>query len=399
MLALVVLGTVARIVVGFLAEGVATDIAAYRSVLNVLTSDPFHVYSIVNSQQVLPGIFVFRWPYPPGLFPWILASGGLAGLTGLPLYGFLKLPAILADAALALVVQDFLGSRGFAERQRLLATALVAVGPSFAVISGYHGQFDSLAILPAVLATCYWATAGSRSRGPVAGLLIGVGAALKTVPGLTVMVLLPSARSWRERATLVGAAVAVPVLTLTPFALADPPGVLRLSKYTSLPGFGGPSLFVQPGFARVWLDGATVQLGEPTLWLVRHGATVTLVGLLGLTAWMAYRRTPPLDAAVLLWLSLYVLGPGFELQYLCWGLPFLLLAGHLRLAAAIEALFLVPTLILYGHPNFAHKTAVYVAFMAAAWLLFLAAAAVGLWRSARDNGGPPPRLLARAASG
>src|SRR5207302_10782054 len=104
---------------------------------------------------------------------------------------------IAADAAIAWLVQAGLGRAGASDRTRLSACALVALGPAFALISGMHGQIDSVAILPAVLALVVWERGGSR-RALAAGLLIGRAASIKTAPGLMVLALLPSVRSRRE---------------------------------------------------------------------------------------------------------------------------------------------------------------------------------------------------------
>jgi hypothetical protein len=49
------------------------------------------------------------------------------------------------------------------------------LGPSFIDISGYHGQIDSVAILPAVLALMVWERRPQPTRSVRAGLLIGLG--------------------------------------------------------------------------------------------------------------------------------------------------------------------------------------------------------------------------------
>jgi len=131
----------------------------------------------------------------------------------------IRLAPIAANLGIAFVVQDFLGQRGAERSTRLAGAALVAPGPSFLVVSGYHGQFDAVAFLPAVLALTLWERDLPR-RALWAGLLIGLGGALKTVPLLLLVALLPSVRTRREAAVLVGAA-ALPVLAaLAPFAIA-----------------------------------------------------------------------------------------------------------------------------------------------------------------------------------
>ncbi|HEY8740787.1 MAG TPA: hypothetical protein VIN56_09370, partial [Candidatus Dormibacteraeota bacterium] len=134
-LALVVgLGLVVRVVIGFAAVGVTFDIQSWELTYHVLVSHPLHVYSAVNSAVDPNGVPLLRFPYPPGFLPFLAAAGAIAASTGLPFHGLVKLPAILADTVLALVIQDHLGWLGRPVRERLAAAALIALSPTFGVI-------------------------------------------------------------------------------------------------------------------------------------------------------------------------------------------------------------------------------------------------------------------------
>ncbi len=110
-----------------------------------------------------------------------------------------------------------------------------------------------MAILPAVGALVVWRRVEGPDRAWKAGLLIGLAASIKTVPGLVVLALLPSARGWREAVTLVVASIALPLLALAPFWAADAEAVRRMLRYNGLPGLGGLTLAVQPDLAEAWL--------------------------------------------------------------------------------------------------------------------------------------------------
>src|SRR5207248_680041 len=123
-------------------------------------------------------------PYPPAYLPWTLLAHALS-----PVVGFrfvVALPAIAADAALTYLVARALERRGASEATVLGAACLVAFGPIFALTSGYHGQIDSLAILPTVVALERW-TRGGESRALFAGVLLGVAASIKTPAGLVLL--------------------------------------------------------------------------------------------------------------------------------------------------------------------------------------------------------------------
>lgn len=378
LLAMLGAGLVARLVLAFATTGQPFDIRSFEIVANELES-PKDVYSVVNREIDFGEITgtLFRWPYPPGYFPWLWFSDSLAEDTGIAFHGLVQIPAILADVAIAWVVQHVLGRRGASERARLAAAGIVALGPTFLATSGYHGQIDSLAILPAVLGVMAWELRPPGRRALVAGGLIGVGAAIKTVPGLVVLALLPTARRWRERTELVGAAVAVPLVLLVPWIVFDPDGVTTLADYGGPPGAGGISLAAQPGLAERWLTDDPWRFSEVTQFLVDHSFVLNAAALAAVAAALWRLRPPPVEGALLLWLAVYAVGTGFFLQYLVWGLPFMLMAGYLRAALALQAAVLVPTFLFYLAP-WEDRTvlAVYAPLMIAVWVGIVAGALV-----------------------
>jgi len=370
---------VVRVVLAFTTDGQPYDIEFLRDLRAGLGDAPIDVYAILMGPDD-----AVRWPYPSGFFPFAALAGAAADVTGLAYTSLVRLPAILADAAIAWVVQDALGRRGFGDRERLAATALVALGPSFAAISGYHGQIDSLAILPAVIAVAIWDRAPADRRALYGGLLIGAGACVKTTPIVMLLALLPAVRSWREAATLVGAAVAVPVAAMAPFLLSTPGDVREALQYKGFPGTSGLSILLQP------------ELGEQLTRLVQpngvvdfiydRGQVIVVLALVAVAASTA-RRFPdwaPAERASLLWLTFYIVTPVFFFQYLVWGLPFLILAGRLREAAAVQAFALVPTVLFYRAPWESDVVPVlYAATMLALWGLYVFCAARTLRRPRR----------------
>ena len=365
--AMIGVGLVVRVVVAFSTYGVAFDINSYAIVEQQLQSDPLHLYSAL----VLPigEIEALRWPYPPGFFAWILVSAGGESSLGLPFHGLVQLPSIVADAALALLVYVYLGWRGRTEGTRLLAAGLIALGPSFMVVSGYHGQVDSIAFLPAVAALIVWERRSSGSRAISAGLLIGIGAAIKTVPLLLLLALLPSARSLREALTLSATAVAVPLALILPFAIADFDGAREILGYSGAPGVAGVSLLVQPDLAEFWLLRAPVSLSGASQTLTDVDALISLAALGAIGLFGLRFRPRATDAAVLLWLGVYAFSPNLFLHYAVWGLPFFLLAGYVREVLALQLLLLAPTIAVYLAPwEDTAIVSIYVPIMIALWI-------------------------------
>jgi uncharacterized membrane protein len=304
----------------------------------------------------------------------------------------MRLPPIAADAALAWLVQHMVARRGGSPAARVGSAAAVALGPVFAATSGYQGQLDSVAILPALGALAVWDRPGAGRRALAAGLLIGAGAAVKTAPILMLVALLPTARTRREAALLVAGAAAVPLLALAPFAAADPHGVAHALRYHGLPGLGGLSLLSQPNLPLGWLAAEHVRT-TGFAHALTEGAALVLLPALALVALTLWRRRPavdPVTAAALAWLVFYVFGVNFLMQYLVWGLPFfVLVAGWRRVLAA--QIVLTPATVLIFAKTDSH---------AAVWLLYTlplvllwAACAVLLVRAARSR----PPTASRAA--
>jgi hypothetical protein len=368
-------GLAARLVLAFASVGSDYDMTSFAVVAAELSS-PADVYSRVNQEIPFGGemVTLFRWPYSPAFFPWIYVSEFTADHTALPLHGLIQLPGIAADVAIALLIVYALGRRGATERTRLTAAGLVLLGPSFLVTSGYHGQFDSLAILPAIVAVLAWQGSWGGRRATVAGLLLGAGAALKTVPALMVLALLPTATSWREGARLVAFTAAVPIILLVPFAIVDPAGVRDLASYAGAPGMGGISLVIQPDLANRWLTERPFELSGASELLLDHGSLFMGAVLLVAAAILIRLRTPPVAAAILIWLIVWVFGPGFFFQYLVWGLPFVILAGRLVEAAVLQAVLLGPMLAFYLGPWQTTDLAyAYVPVMIAVWAAMVVA--------------------------
>jgi hypothetical protein len=369
-------GTVARLVYAFATVGQAYDIESLRLVGQALGHHPLHVYSIVNQGEGarLGDFLAFRWPYPPGYMP-LAGLGVLLSKIGLPFHGAIQLFPIAADAAIAWLVQALLRLRGASERVRLAGVALVMFGPVFFVVSGYHGQVDPVAILPALMALYLWETSGSRHRALQAGLLIGLAASIKIIPGIMVLALLPSTRDRREWVTLIGASVGLFLVVVAPFLIADGRAVRAALGYVGGSGLGGLSMFVQPDLVKAFLlerfdihaSSATITLHDDASALV--AGAVAAAGVLVL--WF---RARPLEAAVLLWLAVYVFNPNWFPQYMVWGLPFFIAAGHLVKVALVQAA-LVPILLLFylkpWHDELLVK--VYFAIMLCLWLAALGA--------------------------
>lgn len=412
--ALVFLGLVGRLALAFSTTGVGFDIHSVATVGAELTGPrPLEVYDSVNEgASGIEGENLLRWPYLPGFFPWAMFSTFVEHRTALPFHGLVQLPAIFCDLVLALLVQAYLGWVGAAGRTRLLAAGAVALGPIFIAISGYHGQIDSVAILPAVLALVVWeghgpglvrSLPGRRLRGladrmpsgedpvlsraTVAGALIGLAVAIKTPPILMLFALAPLARSVREASRLIAWAVAIPLVLLLPFLIADADGVAKIVDYRGAPGLGGIGLAIQPELAEVWLTrSGTLDFSAASQFLFDWGSRSLALILLALSAFVLRFQPTPLRAAVLLWLGFYAFTPNLFAQYLVWGMPFFLMAGYLRATIALQLVVIGPLVVHYLEPwKDPDISYAYVPPMLAVWIGFVAAVVLSVRAIARSD--------------
>jgi hypothetical protein len=363
------------------------DLLTFEVVAERTEEGPLHSYG-GNVGGVL-------YPYPPGYLLWLVAALELANSTALPFHGIVQLLPILADIAIAFAVYRYLGWRGASEPLRLAGFALVMLGPAFIAISGYHGQLDAVAILPGILALMVWERRPPSRRALESGLLLGIGAAIKTVPGLLMLPLLLTARSVKEGAQLVAAAAGVALIVCLPFLLAEPEGYRKVLSYTGVPGRGGLSVVLDPVFAadRRLSPGLAV-LGVPNEfadWISHVGGPITLIVLAALAAFLIRYRPSPIDSTVLLWLAVFAFSPNFLLQYLVWALPFFIMAGYLRETAVLQ-IALVPTLVityLSASAMTEFLAGAYVAMMICLWIFWLVALVTVVRRVVRRRDAHP----------
>jgi hypothetical protein len=379
--AVILVGVVARLVIAVVLRHDSYDLESARIVVDTLRTHPLDVYTTI------------RWPYPPGYFPALLVADWASRTTGTDFAVWVHLPPIIADGALAWVVHRFLVGRGASPRWALAGAALVALGPTFAIVSGYTVQIDSVAILPVALALLVWEEPSLQARrGLLAGALIGLGCLLKTVPLALVLALLPTARDLRERLRLTAVAVALPAAALIPWLVADLSAVTDALRYGGLPGVGGLSLLVQPDLgAAVIAPSLAVPVNSLNARTIEWAAPFVGVALLATGVLLYRRRVPAARGCAIVWLVFYAITPNFFPQYLVWGLPFFIMAGAVMPVAVAQAVLTIPHVLFEGRPWSEEFLGwVYVVIMIGAW----AAAVVALARNLsllRGGGMTPSR--------
>lgn len=236
---------------------------------------------------------------------------------------YLRLPAILSDAGAVLTL---LWLREKTGRPAWWALALFAASPVAFMVSGYHGNVDSVMAFCLLLA----AAACVADQSLWCGLAFGLSCNVKIVPLLLAPVFFfywwkrsGAFRFTGATALCVMAGWGVPLVTIPGVFLKDVLG------YGSVWGVWGITYLLR-------MSGAAA-LSEITLLEPTPGQAAIILGLklivIAAIITVAWRRrgVAPLkmfETLALAWAVFFVFAPGFGSQYLVWLAPFFLVASE-----------------------------------------------------------------------
>jgi len=127
------------------------------------------------------------YAYPPMWLYWLIIAvklGDLVGNINFKVF-LIKLPIIVSDILVAIILYRLARKLGFDEKQSLLAMGIWLFNPITYFISAIWGMFDSIAVFFALLGIYYIL----EEKYVKAGIAIGLGTAVKIIPAL---ILLPA---------------------------------------------------------------------------------------------------------------------------------------------------------------------------------------------------------------
>ncbi|MCS7026396.1 MAG: glycosyltransferase 87 family protein [Bryobacteraceae bacterium] len=275
-------------------------------------------------QDGVSHVDVFGRPYfhehfrnPPFVIHFLRTCGFFATRFGLSFPFCLRLPSILADMAIVILLGKLLKPKRPREWLALLA---VALSPVSVLISGFHGSTDSLVLAFTLLAVLLLLQPG---RSLWAGLAFGMSLNVKVWPAIFLPAIIVWLPDWNSRLRFLLSAAAIFLLASMPFLAQDP--ILVTGRL-----FGYPSVYAQWGTSRLlsWAAAAW-DLAGISKFFETYGRFFALGLLAWLGWWMQQERKPaalPLRIAILTGLFLCIT-PGFGVQYLCWFTPWLALVG------------------------------------------------------------------------
>jgi hypothetical protein len=262
---------------------------------------------------------------PSMLYLWAFLRG-LAHLTGLPFSFWFKAPAILADLGSLWLVWRMLRSR-LGERSIRWSLFLMAVAPASVLISGFHGQNDSVMIFFLLLAA-YLVEKGRTLAG---GAAFGLSLCVKVAPIIAIPVLVFYQFGRKKWVAFFAATVGVLLIAWSPFIISDPLAVLRdLLGYKSGLGHWGISYLA-------YQLSLLSPVGTSLCAVIEKFGSPILLLAIAVLSWRMNRSAnkPLLYFQIGLVFFLFLAGTnGFGVQYLAWLVPFA--AG---LGAAPAALF------------------------------------------------------------
>ena len=258
-----------------------------------------------------PYLAAHLYPYPP---VWVWVEAGcewLARHTGLSFAVLVKLPVVAAEIAIVALLARWGAERGGAARW---APWIYALHPLAVLVSGFHGQFDSLALLMVLLAV----RASERGRHDAAALALAAAIALKSFPVLAVPVLLLRVTGPAARARFVALATLPVAALLVPYLAHDAGAVAR-----ELFGYGGVADFGWIGAWRGlrWVTEGTLARGEARF----HGPLVAAAKVLFLAAYAAIvarmARREAITAVLAVLVAFEAFYGALSAQYLLWVIP------------------------------------------------------------------------------
>ena len=287
----------------------APDITVWKDFLVHVKECGVCVYQTGGLMQFPGGSRLNPFNHPPFIIHFLRIVDFVSMITSLRFETVFRLITSLVDAGSAVVLYKLL------QRDQLLrpgAFLLYLLAPATIIISGYHGNTDTVMLFFVLL------TALLIDRPRAAGVAFGMALSIKIVPIIFAPVLLLYIT--RNRRWFIAAAVATFLIASVPFLFESPIVIAReVLGYRGFSGRWGWTLalfsFTGPGdvYRLITRIGAYVLLGVIAYFAVRMNrrAKPPLTFQLGFTAFLFLAFTPAWGTNYMPWLDPFAVVLGF----------------------------------------------------------------------------------------
>ena len=274
------------------------------------------VYSLYLHGQGGMGLYhdVPVFNHPPFMVHALEALTWITASTSLPFPFLLRLPGILADTGSLVLLWRLFGGAG-ASTSTHVALALFSVAPVSIMVSGFHGNTDSVMVFFLLLSVVLLE---GRCSVWLAGAALGMSMNIKVWPVIFFPAIYAYIPDQRHRIACFSVAAGVFIVASLPYVIQDPALIAdRVFRYGSLYGYWGLSRLA------VWLrnDGPTLSGAAATYLRL---AVPILFGIIVLVSFKMDRlpTKPSLyrQCGVIAFMFM-LLTPGFGVQYLAWLVP------------------------------------------------------------------------------
>lgn len=300
-------------------------IAALLRIIPALNSANWTDLYAQQAYPILEHLNIYKvthkiFPYSPVsmFFPALCAI--LSSSLEIPFHIFMRLPAIIADIAINIVLYLTMLRRG--RKAAILCGLFYAVNPISILISSFHGNIIIITTLFTFLAyTVLIDNVDKNYR--LSALLLGVGIGFRSYPVLLLpfFALLP-ALSREKKIKYVLYALIPTLLSFIPFLIIDAKSLMReILFYSGWPDHGFCAIIR----AVYSLKTSILQYNIP------HGAALMDLGkylfiIVYLAMLVIYRNKKLIVSILSVFVAFYFIYPGVSSQYLIWVLPFAFLA-------------------------------------------------------------------------
>lgn len=260
------------------------------------------------------------YSYPP-LWMWAEAGGvWISEFFQIPFQIIIKIPLIISDCLIVLLI--YVLAKKYGHKSAFLLGLFYALNPVSIIITGFHGQFDTLMILM-ILLSIYTLKWSKRWMSP---LFLGIAIALKSFPVLLVpFFLLENNKSNYDKIKYLLFSLAPVTILLLPYLISDFEGVSKvLFSYTGFPDHGWVAAFraffllnEKAIFARYASVNILLSVSK-ILFLVAYGSLLIFT-------WGRKKYVSLETLIASIFCLFYFLYGGVGSQYLLWVVPFLTL--------------------------------------------------------------------------